>query len=134
MRKMLKRVVLAMLFTTLALGAFSQVADAAGTKLATPEITLENVAKTGKIKVSWKSVKNAVSYKVYCSKDGKTWSELAATKETSAEDTSAVAGKKYYYKVKAIAAKTGNNSAFSKVKYRTCDLARPEMSLSMIRE
>ena len=129
MRKIAKHMVLTMLVIILASGTFHKVADAAA-KLATPEISVSNVAKTGKIKVKWNAVENAVSYKVYRSTDGKTWKELVATKNTSITNTSAVAGKKYYYKVKAIAANTANNSAFSKVKYRTCDLARPEMTLS----
>lgn len=130
MRKMAKHIFLATLFTTLAIGMFSQVAHAAGTKLSAPEITVSNVAKSGKIKVKWKKVENAVSYKVYRSLDGKTWSELITTKNTSVVNTSAVAGKKYYYKVKAIADKTADNSVFSEVKYRTCDLKRPEITLS----
>jgi len=101
MKKISRYILGALILTGLNFLIFSQVADAATAKLATPEITVANVADTGKIKIKWKEVKNAVSYKVYRSSDGKTWKELVTTKNTSVVNTSAVAGKKYYYKVKS---------------------------------
>ena len=130
MKKILKNVFLLCVIVGVTSGIFMQVAEAASSKLTTPEISLSNVASTGKIKIKWKSVKNAVSYKLYSSTDGKTWKCLITTKNTSVTNTSAVAGKKYYYKVKAIASKSSLNSNYSKVKYRTCVLARPVVSLS----
>ena len=73
MKKILKNVFLLCVIVGVTSGIFMQVAEAASSKLTTPEISLSNVASTGKIKIKWKSVKNAVSYKLYSSTDGKTW-------------------------------------------------------------
>lgn len=110
-------------------GGFSIVANAAS-KLGTPVVTVSNVSSTGKIKISWKSVKNAKSYKVYRSLDGVKWSRIVTTKKRSVTNTSTVAGKTYYYKVRAIASKSSRNSEYSEVKKATCDLKRPTISLS----
>ena len=101
--------------------------------LARPEVTVSNVASTGKVKVSWAAVDGAVKYEVYraTSKDG-TYSLLKTTTDLSFTNTSAKAGKTYYYKVKAIAEKSAADSALSSVKSRTCDLARPEVTLSNV--
>ena len=82
MTKICKRLVLAIMLLCLNVGMFTMVADAAS-KLKTPEITLSNVASTGKIKISWGAVKNAVSYKVYRSTDGKNWTCIVTTKNKS---------------------------------------------------
>jgi len=93
-----------------------------------PKITLSNVASTGKIKISWEKIDGATKYEVYRSKDNKTWSLLKATTGTSLTNTSATAGTKYYYKVRAIHEKSAANSAYSTAKYRTCDLPQPTIS------
>lgn len=99
--------------------------------LARPEVTLSNVASSGKIKVSWKKIDGAVEYEVYraTSKDG-TYKVVKTTTSTSYTDKDAKAGKTYYYKVKAIAKKSAADSAYSNVKYRTCDLAQPDVSIT----
>ena len=101
--------------------------------LARPEVTLSNVASSGKVKVSWEAISGAAKYEVYraTSKDG-TYSRMKTTTGTSFTNTSAVAGKTYYYKFKAIAENSAANSAYSSVKSRTCDLARPEITLSNV--
>ena len=96
--------------------------------LARPEITLSNVASTGKIKISWNKIEGAVKYEVYRSTDNNTWSKLSTVSGTSLTNTSTEAGTLYYYKVKAIHEKESANSAYSSVKSRTCDLARPSIS------
>ena len=100
--------------------------------LARPEITVKNIADSGKIKISWNAVEGAVSSEVYraTSKDG-TYDLLKTVTGTSLKHTSAEAGKTYYYKVKAIAEKSAANSAYSAMKYRTCDLARPEVTIKL---
>ena len=100
--------------------------------LARPEITLTNVADSGKIKIKWDAVKGAKGYEVYraTSKDG-TYSLLKTVTGTSLTNTSAKAGSTYYYKVKAIGEKEAANSAFSVAKYRTCDLARPDVTVKL---
>ena len=100
--------------------------------LARPVVTASNVAKTGKVKLTWEAVEGAVAYKVYraTSKDG-TYSLMKTTETTAYTNTKAEAGVTYYYKVVAVAAKTAANSAASAIKSRTCDLARPVASVSL---
>ena len=99
----------------------------AAAKLSAPVITLTNVASTGKIKVSWTSVSGAANYEVYraASKNG-TFKNMITKSSTSYINTSATAGKTYYYKVRAVSS-NGTKGSFSTVKYRTCDLARPDV-------
>ena len=101
--------------------------------LAQPVISLSNDASSGKIKVSWEDVEGAVEYQVYraTSKTGK-YTLVKTTTGNSYTNTSATAGKAYYYKVKAIAEKSAANSAYSEVQSRTCDLAQPEITLSNV--
>lgn len=125
-----KYFLLAILLICINIVTITMVTDAAKNSLKAPVITLSNVASTGKIKVTWKKINGAKSYKVYRSADkGKTWKLLSTTKELSVTNTNAVAGKTYYYKVKAIAAKASLNSNYSKVKNLTCDLAQPVISV-----
>ena len=71
----------------------------------------------GDPKLTWSSVSGAGSYAIYRSttKDG-SYTKLATTKSTSFTNTSAKAGKTYYYKVKALSSRTVYaNSAYSTV-------------------
>lgn len=99
---------------------------------AKPEISLSSDSATGKIVISWKSVDGASSYKVYRSteKDG-TYSLIKTVNTLSYKDTTAEAGKKYYYKVKAISSVEEAASAYSSYKYRTCDLTAPVVTASL---
>ncbi len=98
--------------------------------LAQPVIKLSNVASSGKIKVSWGKVEGVKEYKVYRSTDGEDWDLVKTTTSTSYTNTSATAGKMYYYKVRAIASKSSANSAYSEVLSLTCKLARPSVEIS----
>ncbi len=91
-----------------------------------PVVTARNVASSGKIKLTWKAVDGAQKYEIYraTSKNG-TYKKMKTTTGVSYVNTSATAGKTYYYKVKAIAKKSAANSAYSVVDTRTCDLKRP---------
>ena len=101
--------------------------------LARPVITLSNVASSGKIKVTWEAVEGAVEYKVYrATSSGGTYKLMKTTEATSYTNTSAEAGTTYYYKVMAIAENTAANSAYSSVKSRTCDLARPVLTVTNV--
>lgn len=124
-----RRLLIALLLVCLNVGGFTMVANAAS-KLSTPVVTVSNVASTGKIKLSWKTVKNAKSYKVYRSQDGVKWSCIVTTKSRTLTNTSTVAGKTYYYKVRAIASKSSRNSEYSEVMTATCDLKRPTITLA----
>lgn len=99
------------------------------TKPARPVITCSNVEKTGKIKLTWNKNPLADKYEVWraTSKSGK-YTLMLTTKSGSYTNTSAVAEKTYYYKVRAI---TGSKkSSYSTIKSRTCDLAQPIITVS----
>ena len=96
--------------------------------LARPVVTATNVAKTGKVRLTWEAVEGAVEYKVYraTEKDG-TYKLMFTTEGTSYTNTNAVAGTTYYYKVVAVAKKTAANSAPAEVS-RTCDLPQVKVT------
>jgi hypothetical protein len=82
--------------------------------------------------LSWGAIDGATEYELYRSTDGgKTYKLLKTTTKTSLTHTGAVAGNKYYYKVKAIHSKSNANSAYARVKYRKCDHPRPEVKISV---
>ena len=98
-----------------------------------PSMTLSNVESTGKVRISWDAVEGAVKYQVYRSTDGgETYTRLSTTAKTTIVNTSAEAGVKYRYKVRAVAENTDANSAFSSAKDRTCDLPQPEAKVSTV--
>lgn len=99
---------------------------------ARPEVSISNVASSGKIKLTWDAVEGAVKYRVYraTSKNG-TYTLMKTTTGTSYTNTSAKAGKLYYYKLMAVAEKSAGNSAYSSYKSRTCDLPRPVVSIAL---
>ena len=72
---------------------------------------------SGKPKLSWKAVDGASKYEIYraTSKNG-TYEKYYTTTSTSYTNTSAKAGKTYYYKVKAICGRSSyGNSAYSSI-------------------
>ena len=97
--------------------------------LETPVVTASNVAKTGKVRLTWDAVEGAVEYKIYraTAKDGK-YSLMYTTENTTYINTKAEAGVTYYYKVVAVAAKTAANSAASSIVSRTCDLPQVKVT------
>ena len=100
---------------------------------AAPVVKATNVASTGKIKLTWSDVTGAAKYEIYraTSKTG-TYTKIYTTTGTSLTNTSTTPGKTYYYKIKAISARTSNaNSAFSTIVKRTCDCARPSVKISL---
>lgn len=95
-----------------------------------PDITASNVAKTGKVKLTWDAVEGAEEYKVYRSESRNgTYKLMKTTSGTSYTNTAADACTTYYYKVKAIHSKSAANSAYSEVVLRTVDLPRPVVSV-----
>ena len=115
-------------------GTLSDTSNTAGTtaRQDAPVVTASNVLKTGKVKLTWKAIPGAAGYKVYraTTKDG-TYKPMYTAKSTSYTNTSATAGKYYYYKVVALDA-YGNESAPSSIVGRTCDLAQPDISISNV--
>ena len=100
--------------------------------LAQPEVTLTNVASSGKIKISWEKVEGAVKYEVYrAASENGSYTKITTVKDTSVTNTKADAGKTYYYKVKAVAQESEANSAYSAVMSLTCKLARPDVSVAI---
>ena len=81
-----------------------------------PRPTVSIALSSGKPKVSWAKVDGAVEYKVYraTSKSG-TYSLMKTTTSLSYKNTSATAGKTYYYKVVAVCSNTAGNSAYSSI-------------------
>ena len=102
-------------------------------KLAQTKVTAENVASTGKVKLTWDAVEGAAKYEVYrsTSKNG-TYSKLTTTTSTTIINSKIDAGITYYYKVKAIHENASANSAFSAAVGRTCDLPRPTVTVSNV--
>lgn len=90
----------------------------------------QTTVSTGKPKVKWSAVEDAVEYAVYRKVSGGSYSKIGNTTKNYYTDKTADAGTKYYYKVKAICANTSGNSAYSAAKACTCDLAQPTVSLS----
>jgi len=87
-----------------------------------PKVSVSTTLSGAKPKISWKKVSGATKYIVYraASKEGN-YTKRCTTTSTSYTNTSAKAGKKYYYKVKAVYGKsTAANSAYSEVKSCRC--------------
>ena len=100
--------------------------------LSAPTLKATNITSSGKIKLTWNKVEGAKKYEVYraTSKTG-TYSLLYTTSGTSLRNTSTTAGKTYYYKIRSVDA-VGNQSEFSSVVSRTCDLPQPKITLSNV--
>ncbi|MBR2027923.1 MAG: hypothetical protein IKA10_02885 [Oscillospiraceae bacterium] len=101
-----------------------------------PQVTnikTTNVAKSGKIKLTWNKVDGAVKYEIWRSKTGKdgSFAKIFTTTNTSYINTSAQAGTLYYYKVKAVHSNSNANGPFSAIVKQTCDLAKPEVTISL---
>ena len=97
-----------------------------------PTLKVSNVASSGKVKVTWNKVDGAAKYEVYraTSKSG-TYKLQKTTTGTTYTNTTATAGKTYYYYVVAVA-ENGIKSDPSAIKSRTCDLPRPMVTLSNV--
>ena len=96
-----------------------------------PEVTVTNVASTGKIKLTWGKITGAVKYQVYRSTDNVNWSLLKTLTGTSLTNTSTTPGTTYYYKVRAVHSNSEATSAYSAVDSRTCDLPRPTLTVKL---
>ena len=84
-----------------------------------PVMTLSKTS-AGKPVISWEKVDGATSYKVaYCTTKDGTYKLLKDTTGTSVTHTGAVAGTKYYYKVRAIHSNSAANGEYCSPKYVT---------------
>ena len=101
------------------------------TTIAAPIAKGSNKTLTGKPVVTWEPVEGAVKYEVYRStKKNSTYTRGTSTTGTTYTNTKAVAGKYYYYFVRAIDA--DGNYADSNIIGRTCDLAQTTVTLSNV--
>ena len=93
-----------------------------------PTFKIANDSASGKPKLSWDEVDGAAEYWVYraTSKNG-SYKNVKTTTSTAYTDIDAVAGTKYYYKVKAVSA-FGDASDYSDYGAITCILAQPVIS------
>ena len=97
-----------------------------------PVVSVSNVASSGKIKLTWNQIGGADEYQVYraTSKNG-TYKRVMTAYGTSYTNTSAKPGTKYYYYVVAVSY-SGAKSPKSNIVSRTCDLAKPAITLSNV--
>ena len=102
-------------------------------------VNISNDASSGKLILQWKDVPDANQYVIYraTSEDGpyskvRTFDVPFNTgKIYTFTNTDATAGRTYYYKVKAVNTNhSGADSALSNYMYRTCDLARPTVTVT----
>ena len=94
--------------------------------------TAKIMNSNGKPRISWSAVNGATKYWVYKSVDGKTFERCGTTTNTSYVDTSASLGRKYYYKVKAVAVVNGKAvaSAYSTTKSIVTKLSKPTVKVT----
>lgn len=115
-----------------ALNSDKSAAVSAICKCAAPEVTGSSTAVNGYPKLTWNAVEGAVSYKVYRSTEQNgTYKLMFTTEKCEYTNTSAVAGTKYYYKVKAVPANAEGTSAYSNRVLRTCDYAKPVVTAGL---
>ena len=99
-------------------------------KPAAPTVSINR--SNGKPKLSWKAVSGATKYWIYRSTDGVNFKYWDSTTKTSYTNSGAESGKKYYYRVKAVAVVNGKNvvSANSSTKSLFTSLAKPSVSIT----
>ena len=109
--------------------------DLSGAKsiLCKPAAPTVSIYRTnGKPQLKWSAVTGATKYWIYRSTDGVNFSYYDSTTKTSYTNSGAVSGKKYYYRVKAVAVVNGTNvtSANSNTKSLMTTLAKPTVSIT----
>ncbi|MBR2028085.1 MAG: C40 family peptidase [Oscillospiraceae bacterium] len=95
--------------------------------LTTPNPHITCIESSGKPEISWSAVEGAGKYEIWRSATGKavSFKKIHTTETTSFADTTAVAGEKYFYKVKSV---SGIKGAFSHPVNIVCTLAAPELT------
>ena len=94
--------------------------------------TMSIYRTNGKPQLKWSAVTGATKYWIYRSTDGVNFSYYDSTTKTSYTNSGAASGKKYYYRVKAVAVVNGTNvtSANSNTKSLMTTLAKPTVSIT----
>ena len=95
-------------------------------------LTVSIYRTNGKPQLKWSAVTGATKYWIYRSTDGVNFSYYDSTTKTSYTNSGAASGKKYYYRVKAVAVVNGTNvtSANSNTKSLMTTLAKPTVSIT----
>ena len=97
-----------------------------------PVVTLKVDTASGKPKITFEKISGAEKYYIVRATSEKgTYSKLVTVTGTSYIDRTAVAGKTYYYKVKALHKKDSADSAYSEITSRVCDLAKPVVTVKL---
>jgi len=96
-----------------------------------PVLEVKNKASNGKPKLSWTPIEGAVAYKVYRATEKKgPYHRIKTTENTSLINVSAKPGESFFYKDCAVMADETEDTARSSAQQRTCDLPRPEVSIT----
>lgn len=107
---------------------FTELSEPYYVKMGEPTAKITGVASSGKPKISWNAVPHATEYQIYRSTSKSSgYEHLKTTSSTSFTDTTAKAGKTYYYKVRSVSG-DGIKSDFSAPVSRCCDLRQPEVT------
>lgn len=94
--------------------------------LAKPELTIESVEGSKNIKLSWTAVDYADAYEIWRKVGSSgTYTKYKTTTKTSFTNTSVTAGKKYYYKVRAIDQENSKLNSTYATGYKYCQLPTP---------
>ena len=113
-------------------GAFSSVKYITCDLARPTNVTIAINPTTGQPKLTWNAVEDADGYEIWraTEKDG-TYYKMWTTTKTSYNNTSAKTGVTYYYKVKSVMDESSYaTSAYSAVRYITCDCAAPTATLT----
>jgi len=98
---------------------------------ARPVVKVTNDAATGKVVLSWETVKGATKYELYRSTSlNGTYEKIWSANKTTVTH-SGTPGTTYYYKVRAMGSNSNATSAFSAVVQRTCDYAKPVVTVTL---
>lgn len=85
--------------------SFCNIAVNATVKSGQKVVVTDAQNQVGKMKISWDEVSGANSYEVQKKQEGRDWSDLCSTKETSISDDDVKNGKIYSYRVRAVTKK-----------------------------
>ena len=110
-------------------GPESEIVSALCPALVAPEVTTTARASTGKPQLAWTAVPGAERYEIWRSVEDGPFELLHSTRGLKLNNTSAEAGVKYAYQVRAVT--EDQQGPFSARKVRTCDCGAPKVRLEL---